>query len=422
MSRGWPTGGNGMGGGTGRAIGLVDIGTSKVACLIIEPSGTGWRIAGAGHQRSRGLKAGVVTDIEDAEKSLRAAVSQAERAAGLQIAEVYVSVACGRLRSQNFAAHADVETGIVTDNDIARAMAGGRAYAERDGRMLVHLNRYGFRLDGAGGMRDPRNMAAERLTADLHAVTADEAPLRNLLLVVERCYLAVAGIVAGPYASALAATSEEERRLGVTAIDFGAGTISIAAFADGQLIHCDVMPVGANHITFDIARGLQTPLAEAERIKALYATLAGAPSDEHEIFSYPLTGEDDDGVPGHTTRSELAKIVRPRVASLVAQIGERLERSGIRAFTGERIVLTGGGSGLVGIGPFAANMLGRPVRVAAPPSWLPGNLSSPAFGCVAGIYAAVASGLVVQQVARGREAVAANGYLGRVGQWLKDGF
>ena len=418
--------GNGM---NGEAIGLVDIGTSKVVCLIAEPetraqpgAGPRWRVTGVGHQRSRGLKAGVVTDVEGAGKSLRAAVSQAERAAGRQIAEVFLSVACGRLRSLNYAANADVETGIVSDNDIARVMAGGRAYAEREGRMLIHLNRYGFRLDGAGGVRDPRGMAGERLTADLHAVTADEAPLRNLLLVPERCYLAVSGVVAGPYASALAATSEEERRLGVTAIDFGGGTTSIAAFADGQLIHCDVMPVGANHITYDIARELQTPLAEAERIKALYATLVGAPSDEREIFSYPLTGEDD-GVPGHTTKSELAKIVRPRVASLLGMIGERLERSGIRRFAGDRVVLTGGGAELVGIGPFAANTLARPVRVARPQPvpGLPASIAGPAFACASGLYLALASGLVARQP-RVREAAVAGGYLGRGGQWLREGF
>lgn len=416
------------------AVGLLDIGTSKVACLIVVPDpqglagnglpGPGWRVIGVGHQRSRGVKAGVVNDVEEAEKALRAAVSQAERAAGVQISEVFVAVACGRLKSASFAATGEVETGIVTDNDIARVMAGGRAYAERDGRVLVHLNRYGYRLDGAGGVRDPRGMAAERLAADLHAVTVDEGPLRNLLLVVERSYLSVAGIFAAPYASGIGVTSEEERRIGVTCIDIGGGTTSIAAFAGGELIHCDVVPVGANHITFDIARGLQTPLAEAERIKALYATLVGAPSDGHEIFSYPLTGEgEDDGVQGHTTKAELAKIVRPRMAGMIAGMADRLERSGVRAFTGERVVLTGGGSQLTGIGPFAANALARPVRVArpVPPAGAPPALAAPGFACVTGVFAALAAGQLTR-MARTREAVAAGGYLGRVGQWLRDGF
>ncbi len=302
-------------------VGLLDVGTSKIVCLIAAPQARsreagggpgGLRVYGVGHQRSRGLKAGVITDLEAAEQAVRDAVSQAERMAGVELDEVFLSVSCGRLRSHNFAANADVEAGVVTDNDIARVLAGGRAYAEREGRTLVHLNRYGFRLDGSAGVREPRGMAARKLSADLHAVTADDAPLRNLMLVVERCYLSVAGIVATPYASALAATSEEERRLGVTCIDIGGGATTIAVFSEGQFLYTDAIPVGGNHITFDIARNLQTPLAEAEQIKALYGTLVGAPSDEHEAFSFPLAGEED-GALAHTTKARLTTVIRPRM-------------------------------------------------------------------------------------------------------------
>ncbi len=150
---------------------------------------------GVGHQRSRGVKAGVITDLDEAEAGVRATIAQAERMAGVTLEEVLVSVSCGRLKSQNFAASAEVESRVVTDEDIARVMAGGRAHAESEGRTLVHLNRLGFRLDGVSGMRDPRGMAARKITADLHAVTADDAPVRNLLMVIERCYLNVAGLI-----------------------------------------------------------------------------------------------------------------------------------------------------------------------------------------------------------------------------------
>ena len=140
-----------------------------------------------------------------------------------------MSVSCGRLKSTHFAANAEIESGVVTDHDIARMLDGGRAYAEREGRTLIHMNRLGFRLDGAEGMRDPKGLAGRQLSAHLHAVTADEAPLRNLLLLIERCYLGCDGLIATPYASALATTTEEERALGVTVIDFGAGTTSIGA-------------------------------------------------------------------------------------------------------------------------------------------------------------------------------------------------
>ena len=224
---------------------------------------------------------------------MRAAIAQAERMAHLTLEEVFVSVSCGRLQSSNFSASVDITGGVVRADDIDRLMAGGHAFAEREGRTLIHLNRIGFRVDGAAGSHDPRGMAASRLSADLHTVAADEAPVRNLMLVVERCYLNVRALIATPYASALAATSEEERRLGVTCIDIGGGTATVAAFADGHFIHAATIPVGGHHITLDIAQALQTPLAEAERIKTLYGTMVVAQSDEYETFSYALAGEED---------------------------------------------------------------------------------------------------------------------------------
>lgn len=411
-------------------IGLLDLGTNKVVCLIAasEPRGRDgappaapYRIVGVGHQRSRGLKAGVITDIEAAEACVRETVTQAERMAGIELEEVVLGVACGRLKSQSFAANADVETGVVGDNDIARVMAGGRAFAEREGRSLIHLNRFGFRLDGSSGVRDPRGMAARKLTADLHAVTADEAPLRNLMLVVERCYLSVSGLVAAPYAAALATTSDEERRLGVTCIGIGGGTTTIAVFCEGQFVWADSIPVGGNHITFDIARALQTPLAEAERIKALYGTMVGAHSDGHELFSYPVVGEEE-GLRYQTTKARLAEVVRPRLDHLAGLISDRLARSQMARFAGDRVVLTGGTAQLVGIGEFMADALGRPVRVARPQQLpgLPSNVTSPVFSTAAGLLASLSAGHGAMTT-RNRPAMAA-GYLGRVGQWLREGF
>ncbi len=301
-------------------------------------------------------------------------------------------------------------------------MAGGHAFAEREGRTLIHLNRIGFRVDGAAGSHDPRGMAASRLSADLHTVAADEAPVRNLMLVVERCYLNVRALIATPYASALAATSEEERRLGVTCIDIGGGTATVAAFADGHFIHAATVPVGGHHITLDIAQSLQTPLAEAERIKTLYGTMVLAQSDEFETFSYALAGEED-GARGQATKAHLAGIIRPRVAGILGMVRERLDKAGVSAFAGERVVLTGGASALVGLGEFAANTLGRPARVASPvPSvGLPSSVGSPAFSTVAGLLAVAASGSGEVSGLRDREALG-GGYFERVGEWLKTGF
>lgn len=415
----------------GEIVGLLDVGTNKIVCLIAElvparrsRAGDFKRahILGVGHQRSRGLKAGVITDLAEAEAAIRATIAQAERKAQVTLEEVFVSVSCGRLQSLNFSASVDIDDGVVDEHDIERVMAGARSWTEREERMLVHLNRIGFRLDGATDAGDPRGMAARRMTCNLHAVAADEAPIRNLLHVIERCYLSASALVTAPYASALATTSEEERHLGVTCIDMGGGTTTVAVFAQGHFIHAGTVHMGGHHISCDIAHALQTPLAEAERIKTLYGTMLSAQSDEHEEFSYPLAGEDD-GAMGRMTKADLAGLMRPRVANMLALARERIEQSGVSAYAGERVVLTGGSSELVGMGEFAANALGRPVRIASPEpiAGMGQSVTSPAFSTVAGLLAVAAAGGEEVMVYRDCNALA-SGYLERVGQWLKSGF
>ncbi len=414
--------------GTGssrRIVGVLDIGSFKIACLIavISPGAANpIRIAGVGHVPSRGVKSGVIVDLGEAEHSIRAAIAQAERMAGVRLSEVAISISCGRLMSQTFAASAQITHGIVYPEDLAKLQSGGRAYAERGGRRLIHLNPVGYRLDGAPGMREPLGMAAQKLSADLHAVTVDEAPLRNLLFVIERCYLTPNPLLPAPYASALAATSEDERRVGVICLDIGGGTTSIAAFQDGQYIFSESIPVGGMHITLDIARALQTPLEEAERIKALYGTVGGAQSDEHEVFSYPLAG-DEDAPPLQSTKAQLAGLVRPRLESLLRLAADRIGQSAVLTGAPARVVLTGGTSQLPGVADLTASVVKRPVRAGRPRqvSGLPPLMSGPAFAGVVGVL--LSSFEDQSQLMPAQHGVRRpHGYLGRVGQWLKDGF
>ncbi|HZA02686.1 MAG TPA: cell division protein FtsA, partial [Hyphomicrobiaceae bacterium] len=332
-----------------------------------------------------------------------------------------IGVACGRLRSGHFVAHADLARGVVEQGDIRRLFVAGRTYAEREARTLVHFNRIAYRLDGVPGVRDPRGMAGRQLSADVHAVTADEAPLRNLLLLVERCHLTVAGVVPSLLASALAVTSEEERHLGVMCLDIGGGMTTIAVFDDRHFLFADTVPVGGNHLTFDIARALRTPLAEAERIKTLYGTLVAARSDDHQPVSYPLAGEKEDS-PHQTTKGHLRNLLQQRVESLLALVRERLEVGNVPTHACERVVLTGGTSQLMGFGEFAANVLGRPARVARPQPFggMPPSLCGPAFSVVMGLVSAVQS-QADDMYSSHRGALAA-GYLSRVGQWLRRDF
>jgi cell division protein FtsA len=419
---------------TGEAAGFLDIGTSKVCCLIAAGdslANSGWRrssrtssphVIGFGLQRARGVKAGVIVDLDDAEQTVRAAVDQAERMAGTTLGSVFAGVACGRISSRTLKGHVDLENGIVRKRDIARLDAGARAFAERGGRKLIAMNRIGYRLDGTGGIRDPLGMAGRRLTAELHAVTADEAPLRNLMLLIERCHLATCGLAPTALASALAATTEEERRLGVTCLDIGGGAATIAVFLDGHFVLADSVPIGGNCITSDIARTLLTPLAEAERIKTLYGTLAGARSDEHEAIAFPLAGEAEPALQ-QTTKAALGSIVRQRVEGLLQLVRERLDRSCVGPCAGDRIVLTGGTSQLLGIGEFVARTLGRPVRVGGPRplDGMPGSGSSPAFSSVIGLVVAAQSpefriGARIETGSDGQS------YFGRIERWLQDSF
>jgi cell division protein FtsA len=413
---------------TYRTFGLLDIGTSKtVAAVVVGEYAPGLptpvlRLAGLGMQRSKGVKAGVLTDLDEAESVVRGVIGHAERAAGISVGGFTMSVSAGRISSVHCTARTEVETGCVTADDLARLMAAGESYAERNGRTLLHLNHLGYEVDGVGGARDPLGLSARRLSAGLHAVTADEAPLRNLLVLIDRCYASCDGLVAASYASALAATTPEERQFGVTCIDFGAGTTSISLFSDGRFTGTDVIPVGSQHITYDIAKALQTPLAEAERIKTLYGTMVKAQSDEHESFSYPIAGEEDDGS-YETSRARLTDIIRPRVQQIMGLVRERMALNAASRFMGDKVVLTGGASQLIGLPEFVANEFGRSARLGRP-SDLPGlnaSLSGPQLATLSGLAIVAARGDGELNMARGRKTVT-QGYLGRVGTWLKRGF
>jgi len=408
-------------------VGLLDIGNSKTVCVIVATPGArrgpalaGVRVLGIGVQPSRGMKGGLVVELDEAEQAVRAAVDQAERAAGVRVEEVFLSVACGRLKSVTFTAKTEIEGRVVGNADIERLMAAARTHVERDGRALLHMNCLTYRLDGAAGVGAPLGMAGKTLGADLHAVTADEAPLRNLLHVLERAYLSAAGLAPAPCASSLAATTEEERQLGVVVIDIGAGTTSLAAFARGHLLWNEVVPVGGNHATFDIAQALSVSAYEAERIKKQYGSLARVVGDDGEAIAHAHAGGEAQAPP-RTTKGEVREIVRGRMWRLFGHVAGRIDRSGVARYVMQRMVLTGGGSQLAGLGEFAADFFARPVRIAqiAPLEGMPAGFASPAYSTSVGlIHVALDPGIGARW---DRSDMESGGYLKRMGQWLREG-
>lgn len=410
-------------------IGLLDIGSSKICCLIVARSTTPGeatpadvRVLGMGHQRARGIKAGYVSDLDQAEAVVRTAVSQAEEQAGVTLEDIVVNVTCGRMRSVHFMAHADLGSGCVSPDDLMRLSNGAYAFAERDGRTVVHMNRVAYQLDGVSGVRQPLRMAGRRLSAQYHAVTVDEPALQNLLVLIGRTFLKVRQCVPSGFASALACLTAEERRFGTICVDIGSGTTNISLVAEDRFQCAEVLPFGGGVLTYDIAKALGAPISEAERIKTLYGTMIPAGSDDQQPIGYTLAG--DEGEQGDTTRAELRRIIYPRTMSQLDLLRERIEASELLKGTDFSVVLTGGASQLLGLPTVAADVLQRPVRLGRTrlAQGMPEVLRSPAFACASGLAQVAA----VERVDRsGRVAGQADtneSYIGRVTSWLSESF
>ncbi|HET7447867.1 MAG TPA: cell division protein FtsA [Methyloceanibacter sp.] len=419
-----------------RIVAALDVGTSKICCLIAKTSpapdwfeGKGeavqFEVLGFDHTRAEGLKAGMVAHLDSAEACIRSAVDAAERMAGVTVEDVHVSVTCGRLRSESFSASVALPSGAVREDDILRLLAGGRQYAARDKRSVLHALPTSYRIDENSGISEPQGMCGERLSVDLHAVTADGVAMRNIMLCVERCHLGVASLVAAPYASALSVITPDEAKFGVACIDFGAGTTTLSVFADGHFIHADGIALGGNAVTTDIARTLGAPLEHAERLKTLHGSAFATISDEREIITYPaVTGLPQPSL-NQITKAQLALIIRPRIEEILDLMRRRLAASGVAAEATQHLVLTGGGSQLTGIAELATNMFGRTARLGRPRSLsgLPAVAAAPDFASSIGLLLQWErgddrlSGRAEQRFLR-----TGTGYFARVGEWIRDNF
>lgn len=419
---------------TGRSgiVTALDVGTSKIACFIakVEPGRlqnghSPMRVIGIGHQVSRGIRNGTVVNMDLAEEAIRVAVDAAERMAGVTVKDVIVSVSSGEPKSQTIGVKSAVPAGEVQDQDVEKLIAHGKDNYELEGRRVLHAIPVNYSVDGSRGVRDPRGMFGEQVGVDLHMVTALTGPLRNLALCVERCHLELAGMTVSPYASGLAALVEDEIDLGVTVIDMGGGTTSLAVFFEGSLVYCDAIPLGGNHITNDIARGLSTPVAHAERMKTLYGSALASPSDERELIDVPQVGEGDSDTGNRIPRSMLTGIIQPRLEETLELVRDRLEASGFNQLAGRRVVLTGGAAQLNGARELAARILDKQVRVGQPLRLhgLADATGGPAFATCAGLlsYSQV-SPLELSLEEHSPEKSESVGQLRRIGRWIKENF
>lgn len=422
---------------SGELVAALDIGSTKIGCLIGEtvarkhraPDGDDLpklRVLGVGHQASRGMRNGAVIDVDQAERAIRLAVDQAERMAKRTITEVYVNVSGGRPRSTRYSASVKTTGGQVMRADCDAVIAGAVAQIASGKRRVLHVSPMQYHLDDARGIAAPQGMHGDLLAVDINAVCAEQAALRNLALVVERCHLAVAGYAIAPYAAARAVLAPDEMKLGSTLIDIGGATTGISVFRDGHLIFADVAAVGGHHITSDLARGLSTTLAHAERMKTLYGSAIPSIVDEREMVAVPLLGERGVDTVHHVPRSMLTGIIRPRLEEMFEMIRDRLGEAGLGKGPEGPVVITGGTSQLTGLRDMAQQWLNRPVRLGSPYplEGLPEAAATPAFAVAAGLlaYALKPDQHAVTSDYAGAGGVEGRSYLRRVGRWIAESF
>jgi cell division protein FtsA len=377
-------------GGRSGPFGVLDIGSTKIVCLIGRTESDGrLRVLGFGWHKGKGVRGGGIVDLEEAERAIRAAVGQAEDMADTTLRSVTVNLTCGQPESRLFNVQWPIGAGrAVEEADIRRVITEGRVRAEINGREIIHTLPLSFSTDETDRVADPRGLYCTTLTARLHIVDAAVSALRSLGACIARCDLDIAELVSAPMAAGLAALVEDERELGATIIDMGGGTTGMAVFAEGQLLHTAQLPVGGIHVTNDLARLLSTPVAHAERLKALYGNVQSSPDDEREMLPVPLVGEEEHQI-AKVPRSMLVSIIRPRIEETFEMVKDRLESSGLARAAGNRVVLTGGACQLAGVRELAARILNRQVRLGRPAALrgLPDSASGPAFATATGLLA-----------------------------------
>jgi cell division protein FtsA len=343
----------------------LDIGTSKVVAMVGEAGTDGIEVIGLGSCPSRGLKKGVVVNIESTVQSIRRAVEEAELMAGCQIHSVYAGVAGSHIRSLNSHGIVAIHDREVASGDVERVIDAARAVAIPADQKILHILPQEFIIDSQDGIRDPIGMAGVRLEARVHIVTGAVSAAQNIVKCVEHCGLVVDDIILEQLASSQAVLTDDERELGVCLVDIGGGTTDIAVFADGSIRHTAVIPIAGDQVTNDIAVALRTPTQHAEEIKVKHACALSRIVDSDHTIDVPSVG---DRPARRLARRALAEVVEPRLEELLGLVQADLRRSGFEELIAAGVVMTGGTSSTEGLIGLAEDLLQVPVRLGLPQS------------------------------------------------------
>jgi len=418
-------------------VAALDLGHAKVACFIMKPEGVRHadrtvRVAGASHVQSRGIKGGAIVNMDEAAQAIGHAVERAERAAGAPVSGVIVSTAIGQLSSHRVQARVSLGANPVGDADLARAIAMALSQVRLANRRPIHVLPVAWSVDGSRGVRDPRAMRGANLGLDLLVVSMAEGVFATLSHCLELAHLDLQGVAAAPVVSSLAALEDDEMDLGCVAIDMGGGSTSAAVWGGRSLLHVESLNVGGDHVTADIARGLSTSKAGAERLKTLHGSAMASPNEDREMLEAPPRGEEPGSSPVIVPRAMLKTVIAPRVEETLELLRDRLKASGPGLEPGTGIVLTGGASQLNGVRELAVRVFDRPVRLGRPQRapHLADAASGPAFCSAAGVLLRAAYGpreAVSARKLMSRQITAADaprvhpgGFIARAAGWLRE--
>lgn len=384
-------------------VAILDVGTSKIACLILrfdgpdamrETDGVGpmagqsqFRVIGAATTRSRGVQFGEIAVMNETERAIRTAVQAAQKMANVRVDHVIACFSGAEPRSYGLAGEIELADSVVTEQEVGRVLASCDVPDIGMGREVLHAQPVNFALDHRTGLGDPRGQIGNRLAVDMHLLSVDGAVVQNLLYCIKRCDLEVAGVASSAYVTGISSLVEDEQELGAACIDMGGGSTGISIFMKKHMIFSDSVRMGGDHVTSDISKGLQIPVAVAERIKTKHGGVHATSMDDREMIEIGGDSGDWEKDRRQVSRTELIGIMRPRVEEILEEVRVRLDAAGFEHLPSQQIVLTGGASQIPGLDGLAARILGQRVRLGRPlrVQGLPQAATGPAFASAVGL-------------------------------------
>lgn len=384
-------------------VAILDVGTSKIACLILrfdgpdrsrDNDGVGpmagqsqFRVIGAATTRSRGVQFGEIAVMNETERAIRTAVQAAQKMANVRVDHVIATFSGAEPRSYGLAGDIELSDNVVTEQEVGRVLASCDVPDIGMGREVLHAQPVNFALDHRTGLGDPRGQIGNRLACDMHLLSVEGAVVQNLLYCIKRCDLELAGIASSAYVSGVSSLVEDEQELGAACIDMGGGSTGISIFMKKHMIFADSVRMGGDHVTSDISKGLQIPVAVAERIKTKHGGVHATSMDDREMIEMGGDSGDWEKDRRQVSRTELIGIMRPRVEEILEEARSRLDAAGFEHLPSQQIVLTGGASQIPGLDGLAARILGQRVRLGRPlrVQGLPQAATGPAFASAVGL-------------------------------------